>query len=116
MNQSKITYSVFTKPWKTPVPELGEHIRSLGFEGIELPVRPGFQVEPQNVRTDLPRVARQLADFGLKITSVAGPAFLQATRAAPSTSSAPSPRQACRCRWEVPRTARRPAALARASR
>src|SRR5690242_3998314 len=73
MNQSKVTLSVFTKPWKMPVPELGEHIRRLGFEGIELPVRPGFQVEPQNVEKDLPRVARQLADYGIRITSVAGP-------------------------------------------
>ncbi len=73
MSENNLTFSVFTKPWKMPVAELGEHVRSLGFDGIELPVRPGFQVEPPNVEKDLPRVARQLAGFGIRITSVAGP-------------------------------------------
>jgi len=74
MSEKEITFSVFTKLWKKmPVPELGEFISSLGFEGIELPVRPGFQVEPENVTKDLPRVAKKLAEFGLRITSVAGP-------------------------------------------
>src|SRR5258708_26946258 len=72
-DETKVTFSVFTKPWKMPVAELGSHVRSLGFEGIELPVRPGYQVEPENVANELPRVARQLADYGLKITSVAWP-------------------------------------------
>src|SRR5207248_7904144 len=73
MNETQVTYSVFTKPWKMPVTELGRHVRDLGFEGIELPVRPGFQVEPERVDKELPLAARQLANFGLKITSVAGP-------------------------------------------
>jgi len=72
--QNEITYTVFTKPWKVPTPELGELVSALGFDGIELPVRPGFQVEPQNVGRDLPKVARQLGEFGVKIYSVAGPA------------------------------------------
>ena len=63
-----ITFSVFTKPWKeTPVPELGKFVSGLGFDGIELPVRPGYQVEPVDVDRDLPLVTEQLADFGLKI-------------------------------------------------
>ncbi|MDQ2798428.1 MAG: TIM barrel protein, partial [Armatimonadota bacterium] len=66
-------YSVFTKPWKMPLPELGQHVRRLGFDGIELPIRPGFQVEPVNVARDLPAAARILGDFGLQIRSVAGP-------------------------------------------
>ncbi len=73
MDGNRIEYSVFTKPWKVPVTELGKLVSGLGFDGIELPVRPGFQVEPQNVARDLPKVARQLAEFGLKIYSVAGP-------------------------------------------
>ena len=74
MSERKILFSVFTKSWKKmSVPELGEFISRLGFEGIELPVRPGFQVEPKNVTKDLPRVAKKFAEFGLKITSVAGP-------------------------------------------
>lgn len=68
-----IQFSVFTKPWPTlPLSELGKKIADLGFDGIELPVRPGFQVEPENVAA-LPQAARTLAGFGLKIYSIAGP-------------------------------------------
>ncbi len=74
MGEQHVTYTVFTKPWKMPVSELGEHVSRLGFDGIELPVRPGFQVEPEHVGRDLPKVARQLGEFGVKIASVAGPA------------------------------------------
>lgn len=68
-----ITYSVFTKPWKMPLPELGEHVARLGFEAIELPVRPGYQVEPENVTRGLPEAARILARSGVRVASVAGP-------------------------------------------
>jgi sugar phosphate isomerase/epimerase len=73
MNTGQIALSVFTKPWKIPIPELGQFVSRLGFDGIELPVRPGFQVEPQNVARDLPKAARQLAESSLKIFSIAGP-------------------------------------------
>ncbi|MCX7012196.1 MAG: sugar phosphate isomerase/epimerase [Candidatus Sumerlaeota bacterium] len=73
MAANKIVYSVFTKPWKAPIPELGRFVHGLGFDGIELPVRPGFQVEPESIARDLPVAVRQLADCGVKILSVAGP-------------------------------------------
>jgi sugar phosphate isomerase/epimerase len=70
---NKISYSVFTKPWKTlSLPQLGEFVSGLGFDGVEFPVRPGYQVEPENVK-DLPRAAKVLGEFGVKILSVAGP-------------------------------------------
>ncbi len=70
----RVEWSVFTKPWRTlSLGELGEHVRGLGFDGIELPVRPGFQVEPESVTRDLPKAAKQLAAAGLRIHSVAGP-------------------------------------------
>ncbi len=70
-----IRFSVFTKPWPKLEPAvLGAFVRDLGFEWIELPVRPGFQVEPENAGRDLPRAARALADAGVGIASVAGPA------------------------------------------
>ena len=71
--EQKFTYSVFTKPWKIPLPKLGKLVKSLGFDGVELPVRPGYQVAPENVTKGLPRAARILADCGVKICSVAGP-------------------------------------------
>jgi sugar phosphate isomerase/epimerase len=67
-----VTWSVFTKSWKMPLPELGRFIKGLGFDGIELPVRPGFQVEPEKAGKDLPAAAKVLADFGVRIVSVAG--------------------------------------------
>ena len=71
---ASIQFSVFSKPWKTPsLAELGERVRTLGYDGIEFPVRPGYQVEPENVVRDLPPAAQTLAKFGVRIYSVAGP-------------------------------------------
>lgn len=65
--------AVFTKPWKTPsLPDLARHVRRLGFDAIELPVRPGFQVEPGHVARDLPEAARIFGEEGIAIASVAG--------------------------------------------
>ena len=65
--------TVFTKPWGTLTPEaLADQVASWGFHGVELPVRPGFQVEPQNALEELPRAQRVLNERGLKIVSVAG--------------------------------------------
>jgi sugar phosphate isomerase/epimerase len=72
MYTKKVEFSVFTKPWKQQsVDEIGRHISSLGFDGIEFPLRPGYQVEPQNAEKDLPKLAKQLGDYNLKIFSVA---------------------------------------------
>lgn len=84
-----IRYAVFTKPWpKLSLLKLGELVSDLGFEGIELPVRPGFQVEPDNV-ADLPKAVKELAKFGVAITSVAGPAD-EATIAACAEAGVPT--------------------------
>jgi len=69
---TSVAFTVFTKPWKMPLPELAQFVKGLGLDGIELPVRPGYQVPPENVR-DLPKAAMQFADHGLKIASIAGP-------------------------------------------
>lgn len=66
--------TVFTKPWPEMSPgELGRFVKTLGFDGVELPVRPGYQVTPENVARGLPEVARALRDEGVAIGSVAGP-------------------------------------------
>jgi len=74
MSAQTVKFSVFTKSWRMPLPKLGRFVKDLGFDGIELPVRPGFQVEPDQVATALPAAAKCLADHGIKIYSVAGPA------------------------------------------
>lgn len=73
MSERAIKYAVFTKPWKMPLPELGRFVKGMGFDGIELPVRPGYQVLPENVGKDLPTAAKALADCGVTIESIAGP-------------------------------------------
>jgi len=73
MSGEGIRYAVFTKPWKMPLPELGKFVKDMGFDGIELPVRPEYQVEPESVAKGLPEAAKILADCGVKIESIAGP-------------------------------------------
>ncbi len=85
----KISYSVFTKPWKNlSLEQLGEFVAGLGFDGIEFPVRPGYQVEPENVEK-LPDAAKVLGKFGVKIFSVAGPTD-EATIAACAEAGVPT--------------------------
>ncbi|MHB1296232.1 MAG: sugar phosphate isomerase/epimerase family protein [Anaerolineae bacterium] len=73
MSAQRYTYAVFTKPWRAmPIARLGAFIQSLGVDGIELPVRPGCQVQPEQAERELPAAARQLAAFGVRICSVAG--------------------------------------------
>jgi sugar phosphate isomerase/epimerase len=70
--KSQIQFSVFTKPWKQPLSVLGKQVKSWGFDGIELPVRPGYQVQPENVKRDLPVAVKQLSNEGIKVFSIAG--------------------------------------------
>ncbi len=63
--------ALFVKPWKSlPLPELARHVRSLGFGLIELPVRPGFQVEPDKIERDLPTAVKLLAEEGVAVLNV----------------------------------------------
>lgn len=69
---NSIQFGVFTKPWRTQsIEELGEFIAGLGFDGIEFPLRPGYQVEPENAEKGLPELVAKLSQFGLKVFSVA---------------------------------------------
>ena len=72
MTNQPISFFVFTKPWKmTPLETLCEFVHGLGFDGIELPVRPVYQVEPEAILKDLPQAVRTLAASGVKIFSIA---------------------------------------------
>lgn len=63
--------ALFAKPWKNlPLPALAAHIRALGFDLIELPVRPGFQVEPDKIERDLPAAVKLLREQGLGVLNV----------------------------------------------
>lgn len=69
---SNIQFSVFTKPWRhLTISELGQSVKRWGFDGLEFPLREGYQVEPQDAEKGLPRLVKELSDYGLQIFSVA---------------------------------------------
>lgn len=73
MQEMCIGFTIFTKPWpEMPLEELAELVANLGFDGVELPVRPGFQVTPESKTVTLPKAARIFGDLNLRISSVAG--------------------------------------------
>jgi len=84
---SNISFSVFTKPWKDPIDLLGERVAKLGFQGIELPVRPGYPVTPETVN-ELRAAVDRLKQHGVAVFSIAGPTD-EATFAACAESGIP---------------------------
>ena len=54
-------------------------LKSVGVEGADLCVRPGYPVNPDNVEETLPMVAKQFADNGLCIPLVTAPGDLTTT-------------------------------------
>jgi sugar phosphate isomerase/epimerase len=72
MIQNQVQFSVFTKPWKdVPLAQLAAFVKEAGFDGIEFPLRNGFQLEPADAEKGLPKLAKFFADYGLRIFSVA---------------------------------------------
>lgn len=71
MSTHKTQFAVFVKPWKRmSIVEVAQHVRKLGFEWIELPVRPGFACAPENIEQDLPAAVKTLADYGVQVLNV----------------------------------------------
>ena len=65
-------YSVFTKPWKRlSSEELADLVAKMGFNGVEFPLRDGYQAQPSDALESLPALAGVFASRGLKIYSVA---------------------------------------------
>jgi len=52
------------------VPEAGKVMKKLGFQGMDLTVRPGGHVLPEQVKTALPEAVRQLKDLGLAVPMI----------------------------------------------
>src|SRR5688500_9590502 len=64
-------YVMFSKHLQTmSVAEAGKTIKSLGFDGVELTVRPGGHVLPDNVAEDLPRAVEELRAAGLETPAI----------------------------------------------
>ncbi len=56
--------------WPMPVREAGEAARGLGFEGLDLTVRPGGHVEPAEVESALPSAVAALAACGMTLPMI----------------------------------------------
>lgn len=66
------TWSIFTKPWRElPLAELADLVAGLGFDGVEFPLRPGFQIDLDDLPASAAHAGRVLTEHGLRITSVA---------------------------------------------
>ena len=66
---------VFIKKWQgLPLSAVAKDVRDMGFDGVELPVRDGFWVEPKTIASQLPEAVKVFADHGLTIGALAGPA------------------------------------------
>lgn len=62
---------MFTKHLQSmSVAEAGKTIKSLGFDGVELTVRPGGHILPERVDEDLPRAVDELREIGLAVPAL----------------------------------------------
>jgi len=69
---SKNKYIVFTKPWKNEsLEELGALVKDMGFDGVEYPLRDGYQVQPSDGAAGIKRLVDGLGAFDLTVGSIA---------------------------------------------
>ena len=64
-------YVMFSKHLQPlPIPEIGRIIKELGFSGVELTVRPGGHIQPDEVDTELPRAVEVFGELGLDLPAI----------------------------------------------
>jgi sugar phosphate isomerase/epimerase len=64
-------YVMFSKHLQEmDVAQAGQAIKALGFDGVELTVRPGGHVEPERVAVDLPAAVKTLREIGLEVPAI----------------------------------------------
>lgn len=67
----------FSKELKNhPIPQLVETLKQMKFDGVDLCVREGYPVNPDNAKAELPKAAKLLRDAGLTIPMVTVPTTL----------------------------------------
>ncbi len=70
--KTDVTWSVFTKPWPMHTAhQLADVVGSLGFDGVELPVRETSFITPATAADKLPQYVAELRERGLETVSVA---------------------------------------------
>ena len=61
----------FTKPFQTASPaEIADIVAEVGWDGVECPVRPKGQIEPERVEEQLPRLVEALRKVGREVTLI----------------------------------------------
>ena len=66
-------FIVFTKPWKSEsLEELGALVAGMGFDGVEYPLRDGYQVGPSDGAGGIKKLVGTLGAFGVSVDSIAG--------------------------------------------
>ena len=58
-----VLFTKFNATWNAN--ELGDYLTSVGYDGVDLPVRYGYYFNPDNVRERLPEAVRNWWDIGL---------------------------------------------------
>jgi len=67
----RFQYIAFSKPFQTLSPDdTADVVAEVGFDGIECPVRPKGQIEPERAAEELPRLAAALKQRGKEITMI----------------------------------------------
>ena len=67
----RFTICAFSKHFQwTDVKGAAETMRDLGYEGVDLTVRPAGHVLPERVQEDLPKAAETIAKAGMKLTMI----------------------------------------------
>jgi sugar phosphate isomerase/epimerase len=66
-------FIVFTKPWKNiSLEELGALVKDMGFDGVEYPLRDGYQVQPSDGVQGIKNLAAALKKSDVTVDSIAG--------------------------------------------
>jgi len=69
--KARIKIIGFTKPFQTASPsQTAEIIAEVGWDGIECPVRPNGQIEPERVEEELPKLVEALQGVGREVTMI----------------------------------------------
>src|SRR5437762_1902798 len=74
LTHSPMNYILFSKMVRElGIPQLIQTLKDVGADGVDLCVRPGHPVNPENSRSELPKAAKAIRDTGLVIPMVTGP-------------------------------------------
>ena len=66
-------FIVFTKPWKNiSLGELGALVKDMGFDGVEYPLRDGYQVQPSDGAAGVKKLVAELGKNNVSVDSIAG--------------------------------------------